>query len=304
MIHNAMTVDLEDWAQAVLDPHLPITDRVAGNVDHLLAFLDAYGIRATFFALGRVCEQFPLLLPRVAAAGHEIASHGYGHELVYHMTPEQFEADVGRSADIIESQVGRRPTGYRAPAFSIVETTRWAGPILAKLGFRYCSSIFPIRKRRYGIPSAPRFPHRWPNCDLVEFPLTTLSVGGVNLPACGGGYTRLLPGLYHARAIRQMNELGHPAVVYLHPYELAVGEVNAFRRDGFPVPAWRRFKQSLWRSRVAARLSRMFDEFAFGPMGEVLGLDCPAEMGSTRRRTTCPESLPVTSSCDHEVALV
>ncbi len=267
---NALTVDLEDWGQAVLDPSLPVTEHVVGNVERLLGLLDRRKVRATFFALGKVCERFPHLLPLVASAGHEIASHGYGHQLVYNLTPEAFEADVCRSIAIIEAQTGLRPAGYRAPAFSITRRSLWAVPILAKLGFRYSSSVFPVRKRRYGIPDAPRVPHRWPDCDLMEFPLTTLGVCGRNLPVCGGGYMRLFPFLVHAAAIRQLNAAGWPAVVYVHPYELAANEVEDFRRKGFGVSPQRRLTQSLWRSRVEGRLSNLLWRFAFGPAREAL----------------------------------
>lgn len=269
---NAMTVDLEDWAQAVLDPRLPVTGRVVDNVYRLLDFLDTHQVRATFFALGRVCEQFPDLLPAVAAAGHEIGSHGYGHELIYNLTPKQFEEDIRRSTALIESQTGRRPIGYRAPAFSITNRSRWAGPMLARNGYLYSSSIFPVRKRRYGIPEAPRFPHRWSDCDLWEFPLTTVRLAGRNVPLCGGGYTRLLPAAFIAAGIRHLNRQGRPAILYLHPYELAPGEVDWFRKQGFAMSAKRRFMQSLWRSRVPARLARLFAEFRFTPAGEVLPL--------------------------------
>ncbi|NLX14560.1 MAG: DUF3473 domain-containing protein [Phycisphaerales bacterium] len=277
---NAMTVDLEDWGQAVLDPRLPVTPRVVENVYRLLDFLDAHKVRATFFALGRVCEQYPDLLPAVAAAGHEIGSHGYGHELIYNLTPEQFEADIRQATTVIESQSGRRPIGYRAPAFSITNRSSWAGPILSRNGFCYSSSIFPVRKRRYGIPDAPRFPYRWADCDLWEFPLTTVRLAGWNLPLCGGGYTRLLPAALMAAGIRSLNRQGRPAILYLHPYEMATGEVSWFRQQGYSISSKRYFMQSLWRSRVPARLGRLFAEFRFASVGEVLRLnsiDDPAQ---------------------------
>lgn len=284
---NALTIDLEDWPQAVLDPSLPITDRVVGNVDRLLALLDRHSVRATFFALGKVCERHPRLLPLIQSAGHEIASHGYGHELVYRLTPRPFEDDVRRSIEIIGSQTGRQPLGYRAPAFSITRESLWAGPILARLGFRYSSSIFPIRKARYGIHDAPRVPHRWGNCDLVEFPLTTLRVFGCHVPVCGGGYMRLLPWWVHAHAIGSMNAGGHPAVVYLHPYELASDEVNLFRRTGLRFSTRRRVMQSLWRSRIPQRLRRLLDAFDFAPMTQVLeAISMPG------RRAATPGAVP------------
>ncbi|MCL2330066.1 MAG: DUF3473 domain-containing protein [Phycisphaerae bacterium] len=267
---NAMTVDLDDWAAAVLGPDQPVTEHVVANVQRVLDLLSQAGVRATFFALGRVCEQFPQLLPAVAAAGHEIASHGYRHERIYRMTPGQFEEDLRRSIEIIESQTGQRPIGYRAPAFSITRASLWAGPILAKVGFRYSSSIYPIRKQRYGIADWPTVPTKWPDCDLIEFPMTTLRLGGRNWPIGGGGYMRLFPSVITAHAIKRTNRQGQPAVIYLHPYELAPGEVRRFIQQGFHVTRIRQFTQELWRSRVVPRLSRLLDEFRFGPMSESL----------------------------------
>jgi polysaccharide deacetylase family protein (PEP-CTERM system associated) len=227
-------------------------------------------VRATFFALGRVCERFPALLPAITDAGHEVASHGYGHELVHRQSPDAFAADVARSIEVIEQQTDRRPIGYRAPAFSMTRQTGWAGPILAGLGFRYSSSIFPIRGRRYGQPDAPRVPYRWPSCDLIEFPLTTIRMFGRNLPVCGGGYTRLLPAPILASTIGLLNRRGQPAVIYLHPYELAAEEVSSFCRRGIRASHKRKLTQSLWRSRVQGRLCRLFEEFPFSTMTQAL----------------------------------
>ena len=269
-ITNCLTIDLEDWGQAVLGPQQPVTDHVVANTERLLAFLDARKVKATFFALGRVCEQLPALLPAATSAGHEIATHGYGHELVYGLTPQQFEADVAHSIAIIESQVGHKPAGYRAPAFSITRATPWAAAILERLGLRYSSSVFPIRKRRYGIAGAPRGPFRWPGTRVWELPLATLMLGGRTIPACGGGYMRLWPYAVHAATIRQLNRLGHPAVVYVHPYELAPGEVAQYIAAGWSVSGKRRLMQSLWRSRVAPRLSRLLAEFPFSQASDSL----------------------------------
>ncbi|GMU23982.1 MAG: hypothetical protein AMXMBFR13_40590 [Phycisphaerae bacterium] len=286
---NALTVDLEDWGVSVLDPRCRVTDRVAVNTERILNFLAARGVRATFFALGRVCEAFPDLLPAIRDAGHEIASHGYGHELVYRLTPEQFARDLRLSSQIIESQSGRRPAGYRAPAFSITRQALWAGRILSEQGFSYSSSIFPINGRRYGIPDAPRFPHRWPDCDLMEFPLTTFQIAGHNLPACGGGYTRLFPAAVLRAAIQSANRQGQPAVIYLHPYELAPGETDWFRRNRFAFSWKRRLTQELWRSKVEQRLTQLLETFPFGPMAECLrGLQPMSGSPAARRATPVP----------------
>lgn len=269
-VTNLMSVDVEDWAQSVLDPGHEISARVVGNVCRVLDLLDRFGVRATFFALGKVCERFPEILSAIASAGHEIASHGYGHKLVYHQSPGEFAADIERSIRVILEQTGQRPLGYRAPAFSITARSRWAGPILAKYGFRYSSSIFPISGQRYGIADAERFAHPWSNCDLLEVPPSTMRIAGRNWPVLGGGYTRLLPAFLLRRVIAHLNQQGHPAVIYLHPYELAAGEVGSFVRVGVPVGFKRRFMQELWRSRVPKRLETLLREFEFAPMNTIL----------------------------------
>ena len=270
-ITNALTVDLEDWPVSVLSPRMPITDCVVRNTERMLTLLDGVGVRGTFFALGKVCEKFPQLLPAIAGAGHEVGTHGYGHELLYKITPQRFREDLARSMDIVESQTGRRPIGYRAPAFSVTSNSLWAGPIMEELGIKYSSSIFPVAGRRYGIPGAKRFCHRWSSCDVVEFPLTTVRRFGRNLPVSGGGYFRLLPGFVLSGAIREVNREGQPAVVYLHPYELAVNELALLKRRGWRIGFKRYITQSLFRGRMLGRLTRLFREFEFAPMAEVLG---------------------------------
>jgi polysaccharide deacetylase family protein (PEP-CTERM system associated) len=272
-ILNAMTIDLEDWMQSTLGPDHPITSRVIYNLERFLRLLNRHHVRATFFALGKVCEKFPILLEMVSDAGHEIGTHGYGHEYVHSLTPDLFRRDIERSIEIIEKQTSHRPVGYRAPAFSITRESWWAGPILVECGLKYSSSLFPIKGRRYGVPDAPRWPHRWEDCDLMEFPLTTVTVLGKNLPMCGGGYFRLLPWPILSWAIGKVNREGHPAVVYMHPYEMDVYEVKELKRQGYPISMKTRFMQSLFRSRIQGRLDRMFRRYRFGPMAEVLGIE-------------------------------
>ncbi len=270
-VTNALTIDLEDWPQSVLGPRMPITDRVCRNTDRMLALLDRFGLKATFFALGRVCERFPYLLPMVASQGHEVGTHGYSHELLHRTTPADFRQDLRRSVEIIEAQIGHRPIGFRAPAFSINRVCKWSGPIMAEMGIKYSSSIFPIAGRRYGIPDAPRFPHRWENCEVIEFPLTTIREFGRNVPVSGGGYFRLWPVPILSAAVRAINKQRQPVVVYLHPYELAVNELTELRRRGWRL-SWRTYvHQSLFRGRVPGRLAALFRQFTFAPMATVLG---------------------------------
>jgi polysaccharide deacetylase family protein (PEP-CTERM system associated) len=172
--------------------------------------------------------------------------------------------------DILERITGRRPIGYRAPAFSIVESTRWAGPILADLGFKYSSSIFPIRHRRYGIPTEEPGIHRWPDCGLIECPPASIRLLGRNWPIAGGGYFRLLPGALARSAIRMLNRRGRPAILYLHPYELDPHGVQAHKLEGERVGHLRQMTQTVFRNRMEVRLHRLFESFRFATMEELL----------------------------------
>jgi polysaccharide deacetylase family protein (PEP-CTERM system associated) len=211
------------------------------------------------------------LIEEIHAAGHEIASHGHGHELLTGISPSRFEDDVRRSVQILTDIVGERPIGYRAPAFSIVESTRWAGPILAELGFKYSSSIFPIGHRRYGIAGAPRHIHRWKDCPLIECPPATLRLWGRVWPVAGGGYFRLLPGLVARQAIRTLNRRNMPAILYLHPYDLDVRGIGIHQEQGIQVGLARRLTQQMFRSRMERRLHRLCEQFSFTTMRNLLG---------------------------------
>ncbi|HVP13601.1 MAG TPA: DUF3473 domain-containing protein [Phycisphaerae bacterium] len=267
---NVLTIDLEDWPIAVLGAHHEVTGRVVENTLRCLQVLRWHNVKATFFVLTKVAQRYGDLIREVHAAGHEIASHGHGHQLLTAITPRQFEDDVRRSIDILGELVGCRPLGYRAPGFSIVESTRWAGPILADLGFKYSSSVFPIRHRRYGIPGAPRQIHRWKNCRLIECPLAAYACLGRNLPVAGGGYFRLLPGAVARFAIHRINSRGIPAILYMHPYELDVDGIREHRLAGLNVGWWRRVTQGLFRDRMEGRLHRLLESSRFTTMRELL----------------------------------
>ncbi|MCG3138454.1 MAG: hypothetical protein HJJLKODD_02319 [Phycisphaerae bacterium] len=291
-IQHCFTVDTEDWAQGLLHGETPITGRVVHNVERILNLLQRFGVRATFFVLGKAIEKYPVITEMIAAQGHEIASHGYGHELVFKLSPQQFRTDLSRSIELIGEQTGRAPLGYRAPAFSITLKSLWAVPLLIEMGFRYSSSIFPFAGRRYGIAEAPRYPFRWSEwwktlhdiapttndeqrttClggELWEFPLTTLAVGNRRIPVAGGGYLRLLPVWFLMQAFRQAERAKQPAVIYMHPYELDTNEVREWLQAGLPISRLTAFKQSLFRGRVANRLAAILQHFRFAPMAEVL----------------------------------
>lgn len=267
---NVFTVDLEDWPVAVMGPEYPVSPRVVENTKRCLQLLAWHQVKATFFVLTKVAEQYPCLIREVHSEGHEIASHGHGHELLTTISPRHFEDDVRRSIEILTDMTGERPIGYRAPAFSIVEETRWAGPILEKLGFKYSSSIFPIRHRRYGISTEARTIHRWRESRLIECPPASVRAFGANWPVAGGGYFRLLPSWMVRRAVRELNRQRMPAILYMHPYELDVGGVGVHRENGVRVGRVREVTQEMFRGRMERRLHRLFESFRFTTMRDLL----------------------------------
>ncbi|MGH7797284.1 MAG: XrtA system polysaccharide deacetylase [Candidatus Binatia bacterium] len=226
---NALTFDVEDYYhveafQAVIrredwDGYEP---RVHNSTLKILDLLARHNIQATFFILGWVAEHTPGVVKEIQAAGHEIGSHGYNHQLIYQQTPEEFAADLRRSLEIIEGITGRKVLGFRAPSFSVTKRSLWAIEILQSFGLAYDSSIFPILHDIYGIPDAPRHPYQIAE-GFWEFPMTTVQVLGKNIPIGGGAYFRVFPYWWTRWGIRQANSNGDPAVVYLHPWELDPG---------------------------------------------------------------------------------
>jgi polysaccharide deacetylase family protein (PEP-CTERM system associated) len=226
---NALTFDIEDYYhveafQSVIrreDWH-GYERRVYNSTLKILEILGRSGIEATFFILGWVAEHTPGIVKEIQAAGHDIASHGYAHQIIYHQTPEQFAGDVQRSLRVIEDITGEKVLGFRAPSFSVTKRSLWAIEILQSLGLAYDSSVFPIIHDLYGIPDAPRRPYQIA-AGFWEFPMTTIRVLGANLPVGGGAYLRVFPYWWTRWGIRQANSDGGPAVVYLHPWELDPG---------------------------------------------------------------------------------
>ncbi|MBI4323488.1 MAG: DUF3473 domain-containing protein [Candidatus Omnitrophica bacterium] len=268
---NALTVDVEEhYNFCGLKQALPMRELersaslVVPQTERLLDLLRRRRISATFFILGAVALRHPDLVRRIAQEGHEIATHGDQHELVYRQTPQEFEADVQRAQQRLQSLIHRPILGYRAPSFSITAQSLWALEILARLGFRYDCSVFPIRHPRYGIPDAPRVPQTWHG--LTEFPLSVVRIGGVNLPVAGGAYFRLLPFSLIRQAYRRLNRAGIPIQLYLHPWEL---DATIPR---LPVAWHRAFTHYANLHLTARRLDALLDEFAFGPVREVLGI--------------------------------
>lgn len=228
-MRNALSVDVEDWFQVgAFETVIDRADwdalecRVERNTDAVLALFDEAAIKGTFFTLGWVAERHPTLVRRIVGAGHEIASHGYGHDRVFTFTRQQFAADLERSRKLIEDAAGVSVTGYRAPSFSIDQRTPWAHEILAEQGYAYSSSVAPVKHDHYGWAEAPRFAFRpVAGSDFLEIPVTTAQIGPRRLAAGGGGFFRLLPYAFSRWAIRQVNEdEQRPAVIYFHPWEI------------------------------------------------------------------------------------
>jgi polysaccharide deacetylase family protein (PEP-CTERM system associated) len=256
-----ISIDMEDWPQSTWDRSLPISDRAERNAQRLLDILAENGKKATIFVLGKLAERFPAIVKRMVDEGHEIGSHGYGHEEIFHQTAETFREDVRRSKDILEGICGKAVVGFRAPDFSIVLTTTWALDILAELGFEYDSSIFPIKHRRYGIPDWPSHPVRLclaSGRDIVELPIATVSLVGRRLPIGGGGYHRLLPSSLILGAVSHVLKKGMPFIAYCHPYEFDPLELSSLE---FAIPLETRLHQGLGRGGFRKKFKCLLDAF-------------------------------------------
>lgn len=273
-IRNALTIDVEDYFQVAAlaeavrrDDWDSMEYRVEANTDRLLGLLDQYNTRATFFTLGWVAERSPELVRRIRAAGHEVASHGYSHQLIYNQTPDVFREETRRSKGILEDILGEPVIGYRAASYSITARSRWALDILAEEGFTWDSSIFPVHHDRYGMPDAPRWPYRLKTDnghELAEFPLSTLKLPGYTLPIAGGGYFRLFPYWFSQWGLGSINRQGRPFVFYLHPWEVDPEQPR------LEVKWLSRFRHYNNLDVCEARLNRLLQRFDFAPMGEVL----------------------------------
>ena len=226
---NILTIDLEEWFHAnyhedVFDPQKTYAVRIVQNTKRLLTLFAEHKAKATFFVLGYVAEKHPQLIKDIAAAGHEIASHGYAHQLIYQQTPNEFKKDVSRAKKCVEDILGKQVKGYRAPSWSITSKSLWAWDILQELGFVYDASVFPIETYLYGLPSSPRFSHHptfnGETLDLLEVPSSTIRIFNKNIPFAGGFYFRALPYPVIAQCIKTVNKEGQPAIVYLHPREI------------------------------------------------------------------------------------
>lgn len=270
-ITNALTIDVEDYFQvSAFAPFIERSDwdarecRVERNVDRILTLLDACGTHATFFTLGWIAERYPTLVRRIVADGHELASHGYGHERVTDLSAEAFFQDIHRAKALLEDISGVPVQGYRAPSFSIGAGNLWALDTLQSVGYRYSSSIYPIRHDHYGMPDAPRFAYQV-RAGLIEVPPTTLRMFNRNLPSSGGGYFRLFPYPLSRWMLRQVHRQDRlPAVFYFHPWEIDV-EQPRVRGIGFKT----RFRHYVNIGRMESRLQQLLRDFRWGRMDHI-----------------------------------
>ena len=269
---NAMSVDIEEAFQVGAfettirrDDWDSLASRVEANTVRVLDLYAEAGVSATFFMLGWIAERHPALVKRIAAAGHEIASHGYAHDRVTTLTPDSFRADLRRTQGILEELSGAPVVGYRAPSFSIGRDNAWALDVLADEGYAYSSSVAPFGTDHYGWPGFPRFAHRpIAGSAMLEVPITTARVGGRLIAAGGGGYFRLLPYALAAWAIRQVNAEGQSAVFYFHPWEVDPGQP---RVPGAPLKSRLRHYTKL--DAMAGKLSRVLADFRWDRMDRV-----------------------------------
>ncbi len=275
MLH-AMTIDVEDYfhVAAFNDVIAPedwgrIKSRVEANTYRFLELIDAKNVKATFFMLGWVADKHPALVREIAALGHEIACHGYSHQLIYRQSPEVFREETLRSKSLLEDQAQTPIKGYRAASYSVTEASLWALDTIAEAGFTYDSSIYPIKHDNYGLQGGPETPYqiRLQNgVTLLEFPITTARVAGMSLPVGGGGYFRIYPYWLTERLLkRRCGAVDAPFVFYLHPWEL---DPEQPRVEG--ARALSRFRHYTNLHKVGDRLTQLMTEFSFAPMCQVL----------------------------------
>lgn len=273
-IVNAMSVDVEDYFQVSAFERVVaranwsgFESRVVPNTHRLLEVFQQHNVRSTFFILGWVADRFPSLVRQIAARGHEVASHGFNHELVYSLTPDQFREDVRRAKQTIEDASGCAVRGYRAPSFTVTKASLWALDVLIEEGHEYDASIFPIHHDRYGIADAPRHAHviERPAGRIVEVPGSTARVAGANLPIAGGGYFRLLPYWWTRWGINRVNRVERePVTFYLHPWEIDP------QQPRFDVPRTTALRHYTGLGSAKARLEQLVTDFRFDSIHTLL----------------------------------
>lgn len=268
-ITNIISIDVEDWYHSSLDifrdtnvahgskPDASVVDNTLKTLD----LLSETGNKATFFVLGTVAQHYPDVVREILNKGHEVATHGYSHQLIYNMIPETFEEDVKISLDYLAKAGCTKILGYRAPYWSITKKSLWALDVLKNLGLKYDSSIFPIKRGLYGIPSAKTYPNKIID-GFWEFPPATIKVLGINLPIAGGGYLRMVPYWLIALAIRKYAEQ-QAKTFYFHPYELDPTDIEIKHKVKSFISAAYRLQQIVGRRSNPDKIRRLLSEFKF-----------------------------------------
>lgn len=270
-ITNALTIDVEDYFQvSAFAPHIARSEwntrecRVERNINCILEMLARHDTKATFFTLGWIAERYPEMVRQIVQQGHELASHGYGHERASDQTEEAFFTDIHLAKIVLEDLAGTEVNGYRAPSFSIGTANLWAFDCLARAGYRYSSSIYPIRHDHYGMPNSPRFAHEV-RPGLMEIPITTLRVLNRNLPSSGGGYFRLLPYALSRWMLNRVNtDDREPGIFYFHPWEI---DTEQPRIAG--ISRKTRFRHYVNIDRMEGRLNQLLRDFKWGRMDQI-----------------------------------
>ncbi len=273
---NALTINLEDWFQASSFEGVikykewkNYESRIEFTTQRLLALLSERGGKATFFVLGWIARKFPKLIKEIKNQGNEIASFGYAHKPINKLTEKKFYKDVEMSLNILEKIAGEKISGYRAPNFSLMEETLWAYEDLVDLGFKYDSSVFPVRNNSYGYPEAPRFPYLIKTKKggrLLEIPLTTYPIMDKNIPIAGGGYLRLYPYWFIKKGIKKVNSQGKPAIIYLRPWELDPNPPKV------KVKFFNKFRHYTNLDLMEHKVKKLLKDFEFAPIREVFNI--------------------------------
>ena len=274
---NAMSIDVEDYFQvSAFEPYIKknqwdnLPHRVENNTHKILDILEDRQIKATFFTLGWVAERYPSIVKRIVAEGHELACHGYEHIRVTEQTPDQFRSDVYKAKNILEQQSGKEIKGYRAASYSIGASNLWALNVLQEMGFKYSSSIYPVKHDLYGMPEAPRFMFEpLQNLDFKEIPITTVRMGTKNWPCGGGGFFRFYPYALSKWALNRVNQQEQkPAIFYFHPWEI---DPNQPRQNGLSLKTKTRHYLNL--DKMEARLNQLLTDFKWDTMENVFHIN-------------------------------
>jgi polysaccharide deacetylase family protein (PEP-CTERM system associated) len=268
---NAMTVDLEDWHHSI--DSIPFEDwdkyesRVEANTHKILELFKQHNINATFFILGYIAEKYPSLIKEISSLGHEIATHGHAHRLVYRQTPQEFREDLKRAIGVIENTAQQKVLGYRAPYWTITKESYWALDILQEEGIKYDSSIFPMKTYLYGIPDAPLYPYVVKENNgnkLIEFPPSVIKIMGVKIPVAGGFYMRLLPSWIIRSGIKKINKENQSTIMYIHPPEFDP------QKPVIKMPFMEKILHYYNLDVMEGKIKSLIAEFKFGTIRELL----------------------------------